>query len=220
MCLCILTEDAICIFAGTILPLIDTGKSRRLLLSLYAGVVLSDIVTFSIGKLLRNGVLEPLRRRMNLQAERIDFCDDRKIEESIDLNEQLSDDINFEEEGLCKIETPKLRKTDKMLAKLESAGDYVGFVIRFSFGVRGPMMILAGFSGRVPFVKYVTGSVIGATCSLSLQLLIGYTMRNNPSAIVAAIASISTFVVLVPVTIAFFSWASLIWNKRQFNKIT
>ncbi len=206
----LLTEDALCIFAGTILPIIETGKSRRLLLALYLGVVLSDIITFSIGKLLRNGVLEPIRRRMNLKVERVVFCEDGN-------NNVQNDDM--EDEGLCTIETPELRKMDRILAKLESAGDYVGFVIRFSFGVRAPMMILAGFSGKVPFLKYAAGTVLGAACSLALQLLVGYAMRNNPTAIVAAIATISSIVLFVPFAIAISSWASLMWKRYQFNKL-
>ena len=196
--------------------MLDASKSRRLLMALYSGVVFSDMITFTIGKTLRSGVLEPIRNRMNLRAERINFCEEDEIEElPIDMPEEmLEDDGEF-----CAIETPDLRKTDKILAKLEAAGDYVGFVIRFSVGVRTPMMILTGFSGKVPFLKYFCGTIVGAAFSLTSQLLIGYLMRDNPTAIVAAIASISTIVLLLPISIAFFSWTSMAWDRYQFNKM-
>lgn len=215
-----ISEDALCIFAGTILPMLDASKSRRLLMALYTGVVFSDMITFTIGKTLRSGVLEPIRNRMNLRAERINFCEEDEMEElPIDLSEEMAEEM-FEDEGeFCAIETPDLKKTDKILAKLEAAGDYVGFVIRFSVGIRTPMMMLAGFSGKVPFLKYFCGTTVGAAFSLTSQLLIGYLMRNNPTAIVAAIASISTIVLLLPISIALCSWTSMAWDRYQFNKM-
>lgn len=209
-----ISEDALCICAGTIFPTINAGQRKRLLFALYAGVVISDILTFSLGKLLRSGVLTPLRKRMKLTDQRINFCS-----ENSDSKETSTDNAKFKDEELCSVETPKLKNMDKTLAKLEAAGDYVGFVIRFSCGIRTPMMLLAGFSDRVPLVKYVTGTLVGAFFSLSLQLIIGYAMRNNPAAILAALATISTSVILLPLGIAFFSWASLLWKKRQFRKI-
>jgi len=188
-------------------------KGKRLLFALYAGVIISDFITFTIGRVLRMGVLEPLRKRMNLQTQRDEFCEDDD-----DNNQILEDDDQRLEDGFCKIETPTLRKRDQILAKLESAGDYVGFVIRFSVGVRTPMMLLTGFSGRVSFIKYATGTMIGAFCSLSLQLLLGYSMRNNPAAVVGAVASISTFALAVPVSIAFLSWANLLWDRYKLRE--
>lgn len=222
------SEDAMCIFAGTILPTIwtvDPTKRNRLLLALYGGVVISDIITFCIGRALKMGILEPIRKRMNLQTERIEFCNDNDIDidtmvknkDAITNDDNIDGDKN-EDDTICQVETPKLRKRDRVLNKLENAGDYAGFVIRFSVGFRAPMMLFAGFSGKVPLSKYVIGTCIGAMGSLSLQLLIGYIMRYNPAAVVGIIASISTFVALVPLSIGLISSISLMWQKYRIRR--
>lgn len=219
------SEDAMCIFAGTILPSIwtaDPGKRNRLLLALYGGVVLSDIITFCIGRALKMGILEPIRKRMNLQTDRIEFCKDDEDIPNIIINDDNIDQENNDDNDddvICQVETPKLRKRDRVLKKLENAGDYAGFVIRFSVGFRAPMMIFAGFSGKVPLSKYVIGTCIGAIGSLSLQLSFGYVMRYNPAAVVGIIASISTFVALVPVMIGLISSISLMWQKYRIRRI-
>ena len=46
-------------------------------------------------------------------------------------------------------------------------------------------MILAGFSGKVSFAKYTLGTAAGGIISLAAQLLLGYSMRHKPSAILA-----------------------------------
>jgi membrane protein DedA with SNARE-associated domain len=211
-----ISEDAMCIFAGTILPTIWTQnvvKRNRLILALYGGVVLSDIITFTIGRVLRMGVLEPIRTGMNLRSDRVPLCED-EIE---DAEEDLMDFDSIPEE-FCAIATPKARKRDQILEKLESAGNYAGFIIRLSVGFRGPMMMFAGFSGKVPYLNFIAGTSVGALCSLSAQLLLGYTMRNNPAAVVAAVASISTFVAVVPFMIACAGWVSLMWNRYQLRE--
>lgn len=175
--------------------------------------MLSDIITFTIGRVLRMGVLDPIRKKMNLRTDRVDFCEDQ-IE---DVDEDLMDFDSIPEE-FCEIATPKARKRDQILEKLESAGNYAGFVIRLSVGFRGPMMMFAGFSGKVPYLKYIAGTSVGALFSLSAQLLVGYTMRNNPAAVVAAVASISTFVAVVPFAIAFVGWASLMRDRYRLRE--
>lgn len=215
------SEDAMCIFAGTILPSIwtvDPVKRNRLLLALYSGVVLSDIVTFSIGRALKMGVMEPIRKRMNLQTDRVEFCAedfDGKSEKYEAGRKDMDADV---EERNCQIATPKLKKRDRVLKKLETAGDYAGLVIRFSVGFRAPMMLFAGLSGKVPVLKYIIGTCVGALGSLSLQLLVGYTMRYNPAAVVGIVASISTFVALVPISIGLITSVSIMWQKYQIRR--
>ncbi len=186
-------------------------KRTKLILALYSGIVLSDFITFTIGKLLKSGVMEPLRKRMNLQSERVNFCE----EDEIDAEDFIAVD---EDNEFCQIDSPKLRKMDRILGKLEKAGDYAGFIIRFSVGMRTPMMLLTGFSGKVPFFKYATGTILGALCSLSLQLLVGYTMRNNPSAVVGVVATVSTMALLFPLTLALITWISVLRSRYQLYK--
>mmetsp|Transcript_13364 Transcript_13364/g.19478 ORF Transcript_13364/g.19478 Transcript_13364/m.19478 type:complete len:351 (-) Transcript_13364:296-1348(-) len=208
-----ISEDALCIFVGTILPTIwagNPGRRNRLILALYGGVVLSDFITFNIGRFLKAGIMEPIRKRMNLQSERINFCDSDDDDMDI-ISETVI--MDGEEDEFCQIDTSDLRKMDEILGKLEKAGNFAGFFVRFSVGIRTPMMLLTGYSGKVSFPKYALGTITGAFCSLSLQLLIGWSMRNNPSSVVAVVGSISIFAFCVPVTLAFISWVSLMRNR-------
>lgn len=207
-----ISEDALCIFVGTILPTIwvgNPGRRNRLILALYGGVVLSDFITFTIGRFLKAGIMEPIRKRMNLQSERINFCDGDD-EDMETISEPV---IVDEEDEFCQIDSPDLRKMDRILSKLEKAGNFAGFIVRFSVGIRTPMMLLTGYSGKVSFPKYALGTFVGAFCSLSLQLLLGWSMRNNPSSVVAVVGSISIFAFCVPLTVAFISWVSLMRNR-------
>ena len=219
------SEDALCIFAGTVLPHLWTTipaggiadanvdglvggewMKWKLLAALYTGVVLSDFITFGIGRLMRMGVLEPIRKRLNLSTEQVEFCE----EDEEELAEEELDDF-------CVVETPELKKRNTVLEKIERAGNYTGFLVRFSIGMRTPMMLLAGFSGSIPFARYALGTAVGAICSLSCQLGLGYTMRDNPAALVGLVASVSTFVLMVPVVIALVSSMTMIarrWSIR------
>ena len=154
-----ISEDVLCIFAGTLLPALSASHKTRLILALYAGVVISDIITFSLGRMMRVGLLEPIRRRMNLGTNARNGANDAAA-----------------------VQTPQRRgKRERVMQKLEQAGDYVGFVIRLSAGVRPAMMILAGFSGKVNYPKYALGTAMGAIVSLTVQLLLGYSMSHNPA---------------------------------------
>ena len=64
-------------------------------------------------RLLKSGIMEPLRKRMDLQSERVNFCEGDEFDD-----EDLIPDI--EEDGFCKIDSPKLRKMDRILEKPRS----------------------------------------------------------------------------------------------------
>lgn len=111
------SEDLLCIFAGTLLDKIQTPARRiRLITALYLGVVISDLITFSIGRMMKVGLLEPLRKRMNLSSS---------------SKEGASAPIAGNNG-----EAKRLRKRDKVLQKLKSAGDWAGFYARLSVGFR------------------------------------------------------------------------------------
>ena len=199
------SEDALCIFAGTVLPTVSREKRVRLLMALYFGVVMSDVCTYFIGKSLRLGVLDPVRKKLGIMT-------DEEVETVCVLPENASDLSPGELPKEC---LPKRRrKRDRLKDKLESSGDWVGFVIRLSVGMRGPLMLLTGFSGRVQLAKFIIGSALGGLVSLGLQLLLGYTMRNNPAAVVGTVASISTVVYAGPVFIALLSSIALLVDKK------
>ena len=232
------SEDALCIFVGSILPMIwyDRPDFRtKLIVALYLGVVLSDVITFGIGRVMGMGLLEPLSKKLNLRMDRIEFCEDDEDDDEEDESalEELSDEeieklqneaMNENgEDVLCEIPTPELKAKDNVLSRLEKVGNYAGFVVRFSIGMRLPMMLATGFSGKVPIGRFILGTSIGAVFSLSIQLASGLLLRNNPALILALITAISTFPVVIPSLFAFGSWLNLMylrWTMRKVERMT
>lgn len=225
-----LSEDALCIFTGSILPSIwyDRPVFRtKLILALYFGVVLSDIITFSIGRFMGKGLFEPLSKKLDLRSSRIDFCEEEENDEENDTNED-EEDLSPEEieklqneageDALCEIPTSDLKTKDSMLAILENVGDYAGFVIRFSIGMRLPMMLATGFSGKVPIGRFIVGTSIGALFSLSIQLTSGWLLSNNPAIILALLGAVSTFPLVIPSLFAFGSWLNLMYMRWSLYK--
>lgn len=128
-----ISEDLLCIFAGTMLPLdkIQSPARRiRLIAALYLGVVISDLITFSIGRMMKVGLLEPLRKRMNLGQQQ------QKLQQ-LPYSEEAGDVamVSAQTNGSSN-EEAKFRKRDRVLQKLESAGDWAGFYARLSAGFR------------------------------------------------------------------------------------
>jgi membrane protein DedA with SNARE-associated domain len=208
-----MSEDVLCVFCGTLLPLSKVGSSTRrirLILALYAGVVLSDLITFSLGHLMRTGLLEPWRKKMGLKK------------------------------TICAIPTDNIaihqrsRKRDRTLQRLEKSGNWTGFVVRLSPGLRreyqqmlhqilhpmlfiffkcfllAGMMLLAGFSGKISFTNYLLGTVAGATISLTAQLLLGLLMRQNPVATI--VSKVSRMIIFVSATSLLLFW---IWQQQN-----
>lgn len=205
------SEDALCVFCGTILPnLPERVRRYQLLVALLAGVVGSDLITFGLGRIMSYGLMKPIQKRLNLTTQKDTFCEIDYDAEGYDED----DDVELMDD--CIEPTPELRKRDKILTILEnnqSNGWYVGFLIRFSVGMRGPMMLLTGFSRKISTPSFILGSTIGGLCSLTLQLLLGYTMRKSPAAVLGLVASISTFVLMIPVCLAVGSWLSLVQRR-------
>eukprot|EP00898_Chlorokybus_atmophyticus_P001652 jgi/Chlat1/2488/Chrsp175S02358 len=79
---------------------------------------------------------------------------------------------------------------ERVLATVRRYGDRVGFVERFSLGIRNPVGFLAGLSG-VPPAKYFLGVCLGACFTLPAQLAVGFALRQRP---VAALAGVAAFV--------------------------
>lgn len=161
-----ISEDAMCILVGASWNALQEQQKRNtVILSLYFGIVFSDYLTFIIGRTLRRGVLEPIRKKI-LGNDAID-------NNTILSTSTTSSNDNVDEGGKKK----KRRKRDRALAKISQAGDYVGFITRLSVGMRGPMILFTGFSGTTTFTKFAVGTFLGAFVSLPIQLLIGYRMN-------------------------------------------
>lgn len=158
-----LSEDALCIFAGSTLPVLPNTQARIILmLHLYAGVVMSDIVTFCIGRALRTKILHRFSKFVQIIKK------EKEEEETCEIMEPISEQDNCNK---------RKRRRDILQRKIASAGDAIGFVTRLSFGMRAPMMLLAGFSNAVSLANFASGTLLGALVSLSLQLGVGYSLR-------------------------------------------
>eukprot|EP00957_Ditylum_brightwellii_P092643 7054371-Ditylum_brightwellii.AAC.1 len=139
--------------------------------------------------------MDPLRNYLNLS-----------VENKCEINEEGVEVCTLEPSG----DTAR-QKVDEAI--VGSTGDYIGFVTRLSVGVRGPIMLLSGFTGSVSLWKFMVGSAVGACVSLPVQLYMGYFMRDNPGAVVSAIAGISTVAIGVPFVIAVGTWMGMLVNR-------
>ena len=182
----------------------------RLLAALYAGIVLSDFVTFWIGRALRLGLFAPLAKRLKLN----DHGDD-------DESNRLSVDENTStnEESTSNQVIMPATPTKTTLRRLQQAGDWAGFMIRFSVGTRGPLMLLAGFSNQIAFAKFAFGASLGAAITLPLQLYAGCALGGrNPKAVVGIVAGMSSFVVAAAVVVATVTWTSLLLSQLSASR--
>mmetsp|Transcript_18504 Transcript_18504/g.26134 ORF Transcript_18504/g.26134 Transcript_18504/m.26134 type:complete len:336 (+) Transcript_18504:193-1200(+) len=198
------SEDALCIFAGAVWPTMAKVQQQKLFLALYMGIVLSDVVTFWIGRALRLGVFQPLQEKLLGQ----------------NADDDLDDDDDVSALPVVAIGEPiKTRKRDRIRKLASNAGEYVGFVMRFSVGTRGPLMLLTGFWRKVVFWKFLVGTSLGAAITLPLQLWLGYTLgRKNPAAIIGIVAGISTFVIGAAISVGVASWGTLLWSRLRREK--
>lgn len=195
------SEDALCIVVGYILKQCDTVLRWKFIWSLYLGVVFSDIITFWLGRALRVGLLEPLRKLFNLGGSK--SSGDTSTSTTTTTKQQTLPMV------------PKKRKRDRMMAKIEQSGDYIGFVVRLSVGIRGPMMLLTGFTNKVPFVKFVVGTLLGATVSLPVQLAIGYFMSQSFAAAQHASSSVTSKAAVVASTeLGWGAWMASLLSRK------
>lgn len=171
------SEDGICLFAGAVWSTLTNDERIQRFVALYLGVVGSDALTFWIGRALRMGVLQPFTNRLKLNQEN-------------DMQDAVAD------------KSIGNRKRDRMMRVMEQSGDWIGFVIRFSVGTRGPLMLLSGFTNKVPFVKFILGASLGALITLPLQLYGGHVLgHEHPGAIVGLLAGISTFAAVTAISV-------------------
>ena len=194
------SEDALCIFAGAVWPTFPKERRLPMLVALYLGVVVSDLVTFWLGRLLRIGLFQPLAEKLQLQDSTLSSSSSSTATTTTTTDPASSSSS----------------KSARVQRIMERAGDYVGFVIRFSVGTRGPLMLLTGFTKRVSFVKFGLGAAAGGLLTLPIQLWAGYAIgHRNPEAVVGVVAGISTFVIGAAICVATVSWTALLVSQAQ-----
>jgi membrane protein DedA with SNARE-associated domain len=218
------SEDALCVFVGAVVwPFLQSHNQRRnIVLALYLGVVGSDWVTFWIGRMMRSGILAPLAKKLNLNNSAGNTKNDTAV-----LHEPIADDNS---DTNTSTPSTKIRpKTAIQERLLKRAGRWAGFVIRFSVGTRGPLMLMTGFSKQVPFLPFALGASVGAMVTVPLQLYIGYilSMRGGGSALnqhhpaneasaaaaLAVVAGISTFVLGAAIVLTTATVGSLVVSQ-------
>ncbi|CAN6447877.1 unnamed protein product [Victoria cruziana] len=82
------------------------------------------------------------------------------------------------------------KKADRITRVVKRYGNLIGFVERFSLGVRNPTAFLAGAMG-ISASRFFAGVCCGCLITLPVQLAIGFLLRDRP---VLAIASVATVV--------------------------
>jgi len=195
------SEDALIIYAGTFLgKYAATSRTASVLFALYAGVVLSDLVMYCYGRLLRRGVAAPLRKFMLGDGARCSL-----------------------ETGTCTVDEENSRWSQAS-PRMKACGKYVGVAVRLSVGIRGPLMMLTGFSSDgngkgVSLPVFAAGSCFGALLSLPLQLGTGWMLRDNPGAVGAAVAVAGTAMAAAMVTAAAGSIGGILLKRRRRQEV-
>ncbi|KAH9556437.1 hypothetical protein CY35_07G027700 [Sphagnum magellanicum] len=82
----------------------------------------------------------------------------------------------------------KKEKFEQLTATVQRYGNLIGFVERFSVGVRNPTSFLAGFVGISPS-NYFLGVCLGGLITLPIQIGIGVLLRDRPVAALAGVAA-------------------------------
>jgi len=176
------SEDALCIFSGTLLPTYTPFKQFTLFLWLWAGVVASDVLTFKIGGWMRGGLFEPLKK-LFLGAN------------SLELQKTDS-------ESAASTSTTTTTSSSPIIGRIKWAGDYIGFISRFSIGLRGPLMLVSGFGKFTTLPRFALGATLGGFFSLSMQLAAGFTLRHRPKAVMGVAGAMYSYILVGPGLIA------------------
>jgi len=152
------SEDLLCIYAGAILPQLQAERRVQIVVALYAGVVLSDWLTYLIGRLVGETILKLRTRRANAVG---------TVAASKDASQGPS-------------------RLERAQGLVRRSGRQVGFSLRMAAGLRVPMLLLSGL-GRVPFWRaFVPYNLLGALVSLAVQLCLGgLAFRAAPTAAVS-----------------------------------
>ena len=129
-----LSEDVLVIYA-----FISSGFSLKLLVTLWLGVVCSDVLTFLVG---------------------------RYVKQSLSTGVEEGGKVKWLSRFLPSSPPTLPPKVERMLGKNSR---WSGLIIRFCLGLRAPMMLVAGYSGRVGLTEFAMGAGAGALGSMVLQ---------------------------------------------------
>lgn len=98
---------------------------------------------------------------------------------------------------------------------VQKYGNLIGFVERFSLGVRNPTAFLAGASGVSPDC-FFAGVCCGGLITLPIQFGIGFLMRERPLFALATVATVVGIWTVFPYLLAA-STALFLFMKRRYS---
>ncbi|XP_009629766.1 uncharacterized protein [Nicotiana tomentosiformis] len=98
---------------------------------------------------------------------------------------------------------------------VQKYGNLIGFVERFSLGVRNPTAFLAGTLDISP-EYFFAGVCCGGLITLPIQLTIGFLLRERPVFAVATVATVVGIWTVFPYTVAACT-ALFLYLRRQFS---
>ncbi|PIN10949.1 hypothetical protein CDL12_16439 [Handroanthus impetiginosus] len=120
-----------------------------------------------------------------------------------------SDDI-YSRLGISKEKAADITHT------VQRYGNLIGFVERFSFGVRNPTAFLAGAMGISPEC-FFAGVCCGGLITLPIQLLIGFLLRERPVFALATVATVVGIWTVFPYALAALTALFLYLQRRYSN---
>lgn len=106
-------------------------------------------------------------------------------------------------------------KVENITRIVQKYGNLIGFVERFSIGVRNPTAFLAGASGISP-EYFFAGVCCGGLVTLPIQLGIGFLLRERPLFAVATVATAVGIWTIFPYAIAA-STALFLFLRRRYS---
>lgn len=92
-------------------------------------------------------------------------------------------------------------KLERVTQAIQKYGNLIGFVERFSIGLRNPTAFLAGASG-ITSDCFFAGVCCGGIFTLSIQLAIGFLLRERPAMALAGVATVVGIWTVFPYIIA------------------
>ncbi|KAM1137534.1 hypothetical protein FF1_035483 [Malus domestica] len=121
---------------------------------------------------------------------------------------RASDDV-FSKLGIGK------EKALSITSAVQKYGNLIGFVERFSLGVRNPTAFLAGTLG-ISSECFFAGVCCGGLITLPLQLLIGFFLRERPVFALATVATAIGIWTIFPYAVAA-STALFLYLRRRYS---
>lgn len=107
-------------------------------------------------------------------------------------------------------------KAASITTSVQKYGNLIGFVERFSFGVRNPTAFLAGALGISPNC-FFAGVCCGGLITLPIQLGIGFLLRERPLVAVASVATAVGIWTMFPYVLAASTALFIFLRQRYAN---